>query len=59
MTDAFAHDLTIVHYNLQSFLTKKGILYADLNNFDIIVFTEIWLSSTVDTNDLHCYHMWF
>ncbi|KAH3734533.1 hypothetical protein DPMN_040972 [Dreissena polymorpha] len=53
ITDAFAHNLQIDNSNVQSFLTKKDILYADLNNFDIIIFTEPWLSSTVvDTDDV-------
>ncbi|KAH3889256.1 hypothetical protein DPMN_013308 [Dreissena polymorpha] len=41
ISDAFAHNLKIVHYNVQSFLAKKDILYADLNNFDIIVLLKL------------------
>ena len=52
ISDAFTNNLKIVHYNVQSFITKKDILFAYLNGFDILAFTETWLSPTVDTADL-------
>ncbi|MES9883416.1 MAG: reverse transcriptase family protein [Sedimenticola sp.] len=46
------HKLSIVHYNVQSFLHKKDILYAELSDFDILCFTETWLSAEISSDDL-------
>ncbi|KAH3735529.1 hypothetical protein DPMN_042064 [Dreissena polymorpha] len=48
----YPNNPTIVHYNVKSFIAKKEILFADLNGFDILAFTETWLSPTVDSADL-------
>lgn len=47
-----SHNLSFVHYNVQSILTKLDTLYAELYEFDILAFTETWLSPAVDSADL-------
>ena len=44
--------LSFVHYNIQSIFPKLDILHAELIDFDILAFTETWLSPTDDTDDL-------
>ena len=46
------HNLSFVHYNIQSILSKLDLLHAELVHFDILAFTETWLSASVDTDDL-------
>ena len=47
-----SHNLSFVHYNLQSILNKLDILEAELFEFDILAFTETWLNPTVQSDDL-------
>ena len=47
-----SHNLSFVHYNVQSILPKLEILHAELIEFDILAFTETWLSPTDNTADL-------
>ena len=49
------HNLSFVHYNVQSIGAKLGILHAELLQFDILAFTETWLGPTTDTHDLIIY----
>lgn len=44
--------LSFVHYNIQSIVTKLDILLAELYDFDILAFTETWLNSSVNNDDL-------
>ena len=46
------HNLSFVHYNIQSIASKLDLLHAELFHFDILAFTETWLSASVDTDDL-------
>ena len=46
------HHLSFVHYNVQSLLNKLEILHAELFEFDILAFTETWLSPTTLIDDL-------
>ena len=46
------HNLSFVHYNIQSILSKLDLLHAELVHFDILAFTETWLSASVHTDDL-------
>ena len=46
------HNLSFVHYNIQSIASKLDLLHADLFHFDILAFTETWLSASVETDDL-------
>ena len=46
------HNLSFVHYNVQSIVSKLEILHAELLQFDILAFTETWLGPVIDTNDL-------
>ncbi|MEW8545351.1 MAG: reverse transcriptase domain-containing protein, partial [Candidatus Thiodiazotropha sp.] len=46
------HNLSFVHYNVQSIFSKLELLQAELSEFDILAFTETWLSPSIDTNDL-------
>ena len=46
------HNLSFVHYNVQSIFSKLEILQAALFKFDILAFTETWLNPSVDTDEL-------
>ena len=46
------HNLSSVHYNIQSISSKLDLLHAELFHFDIYAFTETWLSASVETDDL-------
>ena len=47
-----SHNLSFVHYNVQSILNEFDILEAELFEFDILAFTETWLNPTVQSDDL-------
>ena len=47
-----SHNLSFVHYNVQSILNKLDILEAELFEFDILAFTETWFNPTVQSDDL-------
>lgn len=44
--------LSFVHYNVQSISSKLDILGSELFDFDILAFSETWLNSSIDTEDL-------
>ena len=44
--------LSFVHYNIQSIVPKLDILTAELSDFDILAFSETWLSPTVTSEEL-------
>ena len=46
-----SHHLAFVHYYVQSLASKLDMLHAEPVEFDIVVFTENWLSSSVATDD--------
>ena len=50
---SLSHHLSFAHYNVQSILSKLDILHAELIDFDILAFTETWLSQSSSTEDLH------
>lgn len=50
---SFKAHLSIVHYNIQSILNKSDILYAELNHFDVLAFTETWLDQSTSNTDLY------
>ena len=45
-------NISIVHYNVQSFLNKKDILYAELHHFDVVAFSETWLTNNTNNEDI-------
>ena len=47
-----SHHLSFVHYSVQSIASKLDILHTEQLEFDIIAFTETWLSASVATDDL-------
>ena len=47
-----SHNLSFVHYNVQSILNKLDILEAELFELDILAFTETWINPTVQSDDL-------
>ena len=49
---SLVHNLSIVHYNVQSIISKLEILHAELFECDILAFTETRLDPTIDTDDL-------
>ena len=46
------HNLSIVHYNVQSIFSKIEVLHTELIDFDILTFSETWLSDSVENDDL-------
>ncbi|MCG8032214.1 MAG: endonuclease/exonuclease/phosphatase family protein [Candidatus Thiodiazotropha taylori] len=46
------HHLSFVQYNVQSISNKLDVLHAELFEFDILAFTETWLSPTTNTDSL-------
>ena len=48
----FGH-LSFVHYNVQSTVPKLDLLSTELFDFDILSFSETWLTPSVSSNDLH------
>ncbi|MCG8046489.1 MAG: reverse transcriptase domain-containing protein [Candidatus Thiodiazotropha endolucinida] len=47
-----SHSLSFIHYNVQSIISKLEILHTELIDFDILAFSETWLSASVDNDDL-------
>ena len=48
----FPNHLSTVHYNVQSIRFKIDILLTEFSQFDIISFTETWLSDNCPVSDL-------
>ena len=47
-----SHNLSFVHYNVQSIFSTLELLETELIEFDILAFTETWLSPPTGTNEL-------
>ena len=47
-----SHNLSFVHYNVQSIVPKVDVLHAELIAFDILAFSETLLNPTIETDDL-------
>ena len=45
-------NINILHLNIQSILPKLDILEAEMQNCDILVFTETWLSPQTSNDDI-------
>ena len=43
----FEDNFSVVHYNIQSLYTKIDQLQTELSQFDIIAFSETWISPNV------------
>ena len=50
-----SHNLSFVHYNVQTILSKRDTFYVELLEFDILAFTETWLSQSNDPTELESY----
>ena len=48
----YGNNLSIVHINIQSLLPKLEILEADMQQYDILVLTESWLSPSISNEDI-------
>ena len=48
----FDHHLSFIHYNIQSISSKLDILHSEILDFDILAFTETWLSPATPTDCL-------
>ena len=48
-----SHNLSIIHLNIQSLLPKISILEVEMQSYDILIFTETWLSPRI-SNDVIC-----
>ena len=46
------HNLSFVHYNVQSILPKIDLFHAELIVFDILAFSETWLHPDIDADNL-------
>ena len=55
---SLCHNLSIVHYNVQSIFPKLEVLHTELIDFDILAFSETWLNDSINTDDLllHSYN---
>ena len=49
---SLCQNLSIVHYNVQSIFPKLEVIHTELFDFDILTFSETWLSDSTDTDDL-------
>ena len=47
-----SNHFSFVHYNVQSLASKLDILYSELCDFDVLAFSETWLSPATETGDL-------
>ena len=52
ISTVFPHNLNILHLNIQSILPKMDLLEVEVQNYDILVFTETWLSPQISNDDL-------
>lgn len=43
---------SFIHYNVQSLYPKLDILSTELQNFDILAFSETWLGTNIKSDDL-------
>ena len=48
----FNQNLSIMHLNIKSLLPKLDILEAEMQQYDIVVFTESWLNPNISNNDI-------
>ena len=48
----YPNHISTVHYNVQSIRYKLDLILAEFSQFDIISFTETWLSGKCPTSDL-------
>lgn len=48
----FGNNLSIVHLNIQSLLPKIDILDAEMQQYDILVFTETWLTPETANDEI-------
>ena len=46
------HNLSFIHYNVQSLLPKLDFLQAELYGFDLVACTETWLHPAIDNEDV-------
>lgn len=47
-----SHNLSIIHLNIQSLLPKISILEVEMQSYDILIFTETWLSPRISNDDI-------
>ena len=52
MSTLISKNLNIIHFNIQSILPKIGLLEVEMQNYDILIFTETWLTSQVSDDDI-------
>ena len=52
MTDILSSGLSILHLNIQSLKPKLDLLQAEMQAYDILIFTETWLSSQTSDDEL-------
>ena len=52
LSELISSHLSFVHYNVQSLAPKIHQLYADLCSFDVLAFTETWLTNNTSTSDI-------
>jgi hypothetical protein len=51
-TSQINSNLSFIHYNVQSLLPKIDVLGIELRDFDLLAFSETWLSDEVSSDDL-------
>ncbi|MCG7868089.1 MAG: endonuclease/exonuclease/phosphatase family protein [Candidatus Thiodiazotropha taylori] len=52
MSTSFSQNLSIIHLNIQSILPKMEILDVEMQSYDILIFTETWLTSKISNDDI-------
>ncbi|MEW8546463.1 MAG: reverse transcriptase family protein, partial [Candidatus Thiodiazotropha sp.] len=48
----YENHLSICHLNIQSIVPKLDILQFEMQQFDVYIFTETWLTNTIDSDDV-------
>ena len=50
---------SVVHYNVQSIINKVDIIQSELQQFDVISLTEIWLDNTLSDDEIifNCFNL--
>ncbi|MEW8546207.1 MAG: reverse transcriptase family protein, partial [Candidatus Thiodiazotropha sp.] len=45
-------NISIIHLNIQSILPKMGMLEVEMQNYDVLIFTETWLSPRISNDEI-------
>ncbi|MCG8113671.1 MAG: reverse transcriptase domain-containing protein [Candidatus Thiodiazotropha taylori] len=54
--ELLTNHLSILHLNIQSLTPKLDILRSESEAYDVLVFSESWLTPLIDNSDIHVEH---